>query len=118
VEFCAYNIYPTGSGEIISGRVTNRSGAPIAGAIVTAVQGGGAIHTAITNTLGIYALAKLPSEMDFTIKVAKPGFLFEPRSCKTGTSADVYTKSGNLWGADFTPASGKVATGVELLLLK
>jgi hypothetical protein len=97
-----YNVYVTGAGEIISGRVTDAVGNPLAGAVVTATGG----YTATTNANGIYALAKVPSNTTFTINVSKAGYSFFPETVTTGKSisSSPDTSSyvcGNLWGVDF-----------------
>jgi hypothetical protein len=103
---CIYNIYPTGSGEIISGRVLNQSSAAVAGATVTATKSGGGTYTAVTNSLGIYALAKVPSGSTYTITAAKTGYTFDTHSVTTGTSTDNSTTTGNLWGVNILGNSG------------
>ena len=92
-----YNVFPAGSGEIISGRVTDGNGKPLSGATVTASGG----YTATTDANGIYALAKVPANTSFTITVSKTGYIFSPRTVATGTSIDNTTTTGNLWGVDF-----------------
>ncbi|MDO8304018.1 MAG: C10 family peptidase, partial [Sedimentisphaerales bacterium] len=59
VDGCIYNLYVTGSGEIISGRVTTSYGAPISDVMITATANGN-VYTAVTNSHGIYALVKVP----------------------------------------------------------
>ena len=70
---CVYNIYTTGTGEIISGRVLDSLGRPVAGARVTAELFNGGTYVAESDTNGIYALAKLPSACQFDIKVQASG---------------------------------------------
>jgi hypothetical protein len=97
---CVYNVFVSGTGEIISGRVTDRNGNPIGGATVTA-QGGSGPYSAITDSNGIYVLAKLPSNTPFTVSANKIGYDFNSRNVKTGLSQDYDPNSGNLWGIDF-----------------
>jgi len=101
VPECVYNIFPQGTGEIISGRVLAASGAPVSGATVTAVKAEGGEYTATTNELGIYALAKIPSASTYTISASKAGYNFFPQVVTTGTSTNYAVNSGNLWGIDF-----------------
>jgi hypothetical protein len=98
---CVYNIYTTGAGEIISGRVTDAASSPISGAAVTATRNGGGTYNTTTNIKGIYALAKIPSDSNYTITVGKPGYSFAPQSFITLTSTDNSNTSGNVWGANF-----------------
>ena len=106
VVACIYNIYTSGTGEIISGRVTYSTGQPFMGAIVTATGTGGP-YTATTNEKGIYAL-KVRSNTTYTITVSASGCSFGPSSLNvtTGTSVDGTSSSagttGNKWGNDFT----------------
>lgn len=102
VTGCVYNIYVSGSGEIISGRVVNASGAPIIGAAVRAERTGGGVYTTTTNDGGIYALAKIPSASTYLISVSAVGYTFASRGATTGTSTGDQAVSGNVWGIDFT----------------
>lgn len=103
---CIYNIYVTGSGEIISGRVLDQSSNPVSGATVTATRSGGGTYTATSNSRGIYALAKVPSGSSYTITASKTGYTFDTHSVTTGTSTDNSTTTGNLWGVNITGNSG------------
>jgi len=102
VDSTIYNIYMSGSGEIISGRVTTTgSGPPISGATVTATKSGGTTYSAATNSNGIYAIAKIPANSSYTVSVTKTGYSFTSRSASTGRSQDGHSTSGNYWGIDF-----------------
>ncbi len=112
VDSCIYNVYPAGSGEIISGRVLDSNGSPVAGATVTAL-GDGHTYTATTNARGIYSFVKMPSATTFTLTAAKVGFPTQTIIASTGTSisANVNSSSiacGNVWGADFCSPQLKV----------
>jgi hypothetical protein len=98
---CVYNVYTAGSGEIISGRVTDGDGRAISDAAVTAIRNGGETYNATTNSKGIYALAKIPPNSTYTITVSKTGYSFASRSISTKTSTNNHNTSGNVWGADF-----------------
>ncbi len=105
VAFCTYNVYPTGSGEIVSGQVTNSTGAAISGVTVTATRAGGGVYTATTNANGIYAFAQVPSSSTYTLTAALTGYTFSPQNVSTGTSANYNSTSGDVWGANFTATS-------------
>jgi hypothetical protein len=95
---CIYNVFPQGSGEIISGRVLDDWGEPVPGATITAT---GTASPAISDSRGIYALAKIPSASTYTITAIKDGYVFFPQTVGTGTSVDGNIGTGNLWGIDF-----------------
>lgn len=101
VAECIYNIYVSGSGEIISGRVTDTSGVPISGATVTGARTGGGTYNDITNNKGIYALAKIPSSSTYTISVTRTGYSFTNQMVSTGLSEHDEGISGNKWGINF-----------------
>jgi uncharacterized caspase-like protein len=101
VPCCTYNIYVSGNGEIISGRITDKADAPINGATVTAACAGGGTYTAVSNRRGIYALPKVPAQSLYTISVKAPGYAFASRDVSTGTSADAQATSGNVWAVNF-----------------
>jgi len=98
---CIYNVFPQGSGEIISGRVLDAAGNPVSGAAITATRTEGGSYGATSNEQGIYSLAKIPAASTYTITAAKPDYVFFPQTVSTGTSLDRNTATGNLWGIDF-----------------
>jgi hypothetical protein len=103
-DCCVYNIFVTGAGEIISGRVADFSDNAIADAAITAIITGGGTYQAVTNNRGIYVLPHVPSLSAFTISAVKPGYNLSSQVVTTGESNDVGT-IGNRWGkndnADF-----------------
>ena len=102
---CIYNVFPQGSGEIISGRVLDAAGNPVSGATINATRTGGGIYSANSNSQGIYALAKIPAASTYTITASKAGYDFFPQTVTTGTSLNGNTAIGNLWGIDFVQDS-------------
>ncbi|MGP8201320.1 MAG: C10 family peptidase, partial [Limisphaerales bacterium] len=101
VQAGIYNIYTNGSGQIISGRVTDPTGAPVAGATVTAVRTGGGTYAAATDTNGIYALPNIPAASSYTLTTTKSGNASATNHYSTGTSVYNELPSGNVWGANF-----------------
>ena len=106
IDSVLYNIYISGTGEIISGRVlASDTNLPIAGATVTATKGS-TTYSAATNTNGIYAIAKVPSSSTYTVSAAKTGYnVFTSRIVSTGLSQDNHATSGNCWAVDLTGTS-------------
>ena len=116
VDSAIYNIFISGSGEIISGRVTlTGSGSPIAGATVTATRSGGGTYSAVTNSNGIYAIAKIPSNSSYTVSVTKTGYSFTNTVVSTGLSQDNSSTPGNCWGVDFVYTQGSGSLQVNIL---
>ncbi|MBN1764987.1 MAG: C10 family peptidase [Sedimentisphaerales bacterium] len=101
VDTCVYNVFITGSGEIISGRVTDMGANPVEGAVVSAQKSGGGLYQTTTNSNGIYALVGVPSSGSYTLSVAKPGHAFINQFVSTGLSSDGQAFSGNVWSVDF-----------------
>ncbi len=99
---CVYNIFTSGTGEILSGRITSSAGSPLLGVTVTATAKRYNQQTT-TNEKGIYAFLNVPSETTFTISAAKTNWTFStPQSAATTTSQEWSSASGNGWGIDFT----------------
>jgi hypothetical protein len=102
VDSCIYNIFTSDKGEILSGRVTDRTGKPIKGATVLAQQAGGTNFTATTNANGIYAFMHVPSASTFNVCVIG-AYSSARKDVSTGTSSN-QGPVGNVWGIDFTAA--------------
>jgi hypothetical protein len=105
---CVYNIHVSGAGdgEIISGRVLDRNGHPIAGATVSAEAVGQAVSIiAESDSKGIYAFSTLNSNTTYTINALAGGYSFSSQLVTTGTSTDGSSVSGNVWGIDFVGSS-------------
>jgi hypothetical protein len=105
VDAATFNVYVTGSDEIISGRVTDSKGAPVGGATVQATASGGAAYTATTNSRGIYAIEHAPSSTSYTVTCTKAGgYNFGTGKAVTGRShtgtLGAGGNCGNVWGVD------------------
>lgn len=105
LDLCMYNIYPQGTGEIISGQVTDLSGLPYEGLEVTAWQGDTLIRQTTTNHRGVYAMANMASDTTYRISLVMGGQWLE-QTVTTGRSRDGYAVSGNCWPVDFTAPTG------------
>jgi hypothetical protein len=101
VHQCIYNVFVEGTGEIISGRVTEHPGWPVSGVTITAERDGGGTYQAQTDSKGIYALLKVPSDSSYTITATKEGYSFPTQYATTGTSLDSTDYTGNCWGVNF-----------------
>ncbi len=97
---CIYNVFTSGRGEIISGRVVDDFGNPVEGVLIIA-DGCGGTYIDTTNSKGIYALAKVGSASPYIVTATKTGYEFESQNITTETSTDDYSTSGNCWGVNF-----------------
>lgn len=97
---CVYNVFPTESGEIVSGRVLDDNGDPISGVTVTAVRSAGGSYNTTTDANGIYAFLGLPASSEYTLSTTSGGLEFDDLVVTTGTSTANTDTCGNYWGAD------------------
>ncbi len=118
IQNCLYNVYATGSGEIISGRAVDASGNPISGVTVAAAGVNGTTYSniATTNAVGIYSFANVPSAGSYTLTASASGRYFLALNETTGTSTPDVTTSGNVWGADFTDLGGPPTGSLQVTL--
>jgi 5-hydroxyisourate hydrolase-like protein (transthyretin family) len=100
VDSCIYNIFKRGSGEIISGRVTDTSNNPIENVVVTG-QSGSNTYEDTTDENGIYALKKIPSNSTYLVIVSDLNNAFVNRKVATGNSISNRKTSGNRWLINF-----------------
>jgi Synergist-CTERM protein sorting domain-containing protein len=108
-----YNVFTEGTGEILSGRILDEEGNPFEN--VTVTLSGLSLpspRTALTNSRGIYAFAKIPSGNTYTLRASAPGYLFSPslRTEGVGTSEN-FGYPGNLWEVDFAGTPGNPSGG-------
>lgn len=115
VDTVVYNVFPSQSGELLTGRVTDSSGSAIEGATVTVSYSGGSTYKQVaTNAKGIYAVC-VPAGT-WQVSVAKSGYVASLASAVkvvksvsdklTSVSAGRYSYSktgtvGNSWGNNF-----------------
>ncbi|MBQ7190693.1 MAG: C10 family peptidase [Kiritimatiellae bacterium] len=110
LDTVVFNIHPTASGELLTGRVLDENGDPVSGATVTAV-GGGATVSGTTDAHGIYAL-RVEGGRSWTV-VATDGSLAGSRPVAVGSSSSAVCireqggvrisdcgAVGNSWGND------------------
>ena len=102
IDYCVYNVYKSGTGEIVSGRVTDMAGNPIPDVTVSAKATGTSTYYATTNAKGIYAFVNLPSNKTYTVTAAKSPYIFLNQSASAGKSTDNQSSSGNKWAINFT----------------
>jgi hypothetical protein len=70
---------PTAAPVIVSGRVTSAAGYGVSGAVVTATDRDGVIHSSRTNTFGLFTITDLTAGESYLFRVTSKGFTFTPR---------------------------------------
>jgi len=99
IDTIIYNVFPSGTGELLSGRITTSQGAPVQGAAVTATASG-QNYTGTTDSKGYYGI-KVPSAKTYTVTATKVGMNTATRTgVVIGTSGS--SGSGNVVGANLT----------------
>jgi hypothetical protein len=125
---CIYNIHITdeGSGEVVSGRIFDHRGNPIANASIYATLNGSGDYTTTTSSdsSGIYAFDNLASNSTYTISALVTGYVFNSQNVTTGMSTDGTAICGNVWGIYFygklleiktiTPNSGPAGSYIKI----
>ena len=114
---CIYNIFPSGKGEIVSGRVLGPGGFPIANARVFAEPSGRVHLSAMTNDRGIYVLDNLKSNLVYTLEPRADGYTFSDAgvNVSVGKSEDGSVEPGNRWGVDFYAEQVLIAPQARLI---
>jgi hypothetical protein len=105
---CIYNVFTSGTGEIISGRVLDGSAAPLAGVQVAANDGTGGILSGSTDQRGIYAIKNVKSNTTYSVTCRD-----QTSQVVTGASTDDSTTCGNKWGVNFRIAEYKLTMSVN-----
>ncbi len=137
VHDVGYNIHPTASGDVISGRVLNSSGSPVSGATVTLTTSSGSQRTATTNAKGIYWF-RAAANASYTVSASYGGTTSATQSVTLPASYDTdwtiadmnadgtvsihystsalypYGKLGNKWGVNLTLGSSSPQPSISL----
>lgn len=123
VDGIVYNIFPENSGDVLSGRVLWKDGAPVAGIEVTARLSGKEVGSVSTDSAGIYAFV-LPGGKTYSISAGDGS---RSVALTASVSADVdwskpfapfyrnrkFGTPGNSWGNDLTITSLTPPPGPE-----
>jgi len=108
VRTCIYSIQVTKvrDGEIISGRVLDHNGEPMAHVALYAKTGSEIVAETETDSQGIYAFDCLQSNTAYAVNAVLKGYGFNRHKVTTGISRDNSAVSGNVWGVDFVGLLG------------
>ncbi|MFO1475907.1 MAG: C10 family peptidase [Verrucomicrobiota bacterium] len=102
IDTVIFNVFPSGTGELISGRVVTPLGVPVPGATITASRSGSS-YSATTDSKGYYGL-KVPSSQSYSVTASKAGMATGTRT-GVAVGASAANVCGNLTGIDFTLSS-------------
>jgi len=106
IDSVTSHVFTNRTGEIISGRILDISGAPLGGATVTAQPQGGDAVSAVTGTNGYYGIIGVPLNSTNTVTVSASGYpssgLFDVKVGNSGGA--VY---GCIADADLTISSNQ-----------
>ena len=105
-EGLGFNVHPTLTGDVISGRVLSSSGSPVSGATVTLYNSSGnSVKTSSTDAKGIYSL-RVTSSGSYTVKAVSGNMESQAKSVSIpalsvdGSYGYNGCKTGNRWGND------------------
>jgi len=114
VQGALFNIDPVVKGEIVSGRIIDDAGKPMAGLQVT-IDSGSVLVTATTNATGIYAVKGLASNTTWTITPDAESMGFTPASLSVTTGRSSSNGGmGDKTGEDFTSQLLTGAVSVQI----
>lgn len=98
IDGVVYNLFPTNSGEIVSGRVLDAAGEPVAGVTVAALADGVPAATAVSSASGVYALL-VPAGSAYLLRAeGAAGTVAEVETATIAASDGA--AAGNVWGVD------------------
>lgn len=104
VDLLVYNIFTTGIGEIIAGRIVDSNGGALQGVVLTAATGS-TNYTTTTDACGYYGV-RVPGGYTYTVLASKSGFISGSLTgVVVGESASFSASNVNVWGADLSIAS-------------
>jgi hypothetical protein len=115
VNSALFNIDPTTTGEVISGRVTDSAGKAAAG-IAVAATSGTVVYTGTTDAEGIYAFKGVASNTKWTITPGSAAWNFTPADLVVTTGhSSAGGGMGDKTGVDFTsqPITGAVTVEIN-----
>ncbi|MDA3926137.1 MAG: carboxypeptidase regulatory-like domain-containing protein, partial [Kiritimatiellae bacterium] len=113
ISSVVFNVFPSGTGDLLTGRVLDNSGNPVSGAVITAKKNQTTVGTATSGVNGIYSIkissskewnytvtatyAGLSSSLSISLTPSASTRLEYPNTYYPGTGV-----VGNSWGNDFT----------------
>ena len=105
-SFVYFNMFPQGTGEIVSGRTLTPDGRPIPNLTVTCTLADGSTKTTKSDSRGIWAITRIPSETTVSFTAAATSdYTFGTKTATVGKSTQTgcqpYTQDcGNVWGVE------------------
>ncbi|MCX6993034.1 MAG: C10 family peptidase, partial [Kiritimatiellaeota bacterium] len=102
IDATVYNIFTNGTGQIISGRITDANGSGLANATVSVQFAGGTV-TAISDTKGYYGVVGITPNSTSLVTAALAGYVSAATRVTVGQSTELIC--GNTDGVDFVLTS-------------
>ena len=105
-SFVYFNMFPQGTGEIVSGRTLTPDGRPLPNLAVTCTLADGSTKTTTSDSRGIWAFTRIPSETTVSFTAAATSdYTFGTKTATVGksdqTGCQPYTQDcGNVWGVE------------------
>lgn len=116
---CIYNIHPSLSGTVVSGRVLDEQGNPVEGVTVRAVSGT-TERTDVSDMFGVFGIMGMPASATVSLSAEKSGYSFGGVQVSTGRNVDGGTGCGNVASADLAGVStgegANIVGALEMLL--
>ncbi len=101
VDDVVFNVFPESTGEIVSGRVLNASGNPLAGITVELSDG----QSCVSDANGIFA-AIVGQAQEVVVRAAAEGLFAEARATTGQSTSTRYTYNSTTGALTYTPGTG------------
>ena len=109
VDGIVYNIFPNFSGDVLSGRVLDEDGNPVANAVVQASRSGKVIDSVVTDANGIYAFV-LPGGTTYKVSCYGNSISVVLPSSVSAKYMITENEEGDIWEDPFFPWFTKTGT--------
>ena len=106
VDSVVYNVFPTETGELLTGRVLDKDGEPVVGARVDAANGS-TVRSATTDAHGVYAV-RVTGGKTWSVAATVSGGTSDAQKVSVGTSKSSTLSAVNVGSYSYIPLTGSV----------